>query len=149
METVSLDIAPQQVVRWLQDEKRAGRLPVEIRATRSYVPQDPGVRIDDIGGDAADPLEEITAVGMLEVTPRESRDGWSLSIRVEDDAGARLPEDEPVPEGEEEIDLGTFSAEFMTGDRGTAFVSVDVADSASLARFQELFESVLKDIHPK
>lgn len=149
METVPLDIAPQQVVRWLRDERRVGALPVDMRATRSYVAQESKPRIDDIGGDAAEPLGVITAVGLLEVTPRTDRDGWALSIRVEDDIGARLPEDDSAPEGEEEIDLDTFNADFIVPDRGTAFVSVDVEDAASMARFEELFESMLTNIHPK
>jgi len=149
METVPLDIAPQQVVRWLREERRAGILPVDIRATRSYLTQESKPRIDDIGGDAAEPLSVITAVGLLEVTPRTDHDGWALSIRVEDDIGARLPEDESAPEGEEEIDLDTFDADFIVPDRGTAFVSVDVEDSASMARFEELLASMLKDIHPQ
>jgi hypothetical protein len=149
METVSLDIAPQQVVRWLQDERRAGRLPVAIRATRSFLVQQPEVRVDDLGGDSSEPLDEITAVGTLEVKPLSTRDGWSLKLRVEDDAGARLPDDEPVPEDEEEIDLDTFAAEFMARDRGTAFISVDVEDDAALKRFEALANSVLGDVHPK
>jgi hypothetical protein len=147
MESFSLDIEPQQVVRWLQEEQRAGRLPVQVRATRDYAAQAIDPPIEDIGGDATDPLGEVTAIGVLEVRPLVPAEGWLLLVRVEDDAGARLPEDEPVPDGEEEIDLETFNAEFIAPERGTASVSLEVENDTSTSRFEPLLRSMLQNLH--
>jgi hypothetical protein len=46
-----------------------------------------------------------------------------LRIRVEDDIGPRVPEDEPTPGTEEEIDLGAFYEEFIAAGRGVAEIT--------------------------
>jgi hypothetical protein len=56
-----------------------------------------------------------------------------LRIRLEDDIGPRVPEDEAVSAEEEEIDLGAFYEEFIKGNRGTAEAIAEV-DSAETRR---------------
>jgi hypothetical protein len=143
-----VDIAAEQVVRWLLDEQRSGPLPVEIRATRRYV-SEPLDRPEDVGlgdDDQAD-LGDVLAVGILEVSPPPGKNGWVLSIRIEDPLGPRTPEDEPVPEGEEEIDLETFEAEFNAPGRATDEVTLDAETAEARAHFEALFADLLRDRH--
>jgi hypothetical protein len=79
--------------------------------------------------------------------PRQKPHIWTLRVRVEDDIGPRLPEDEPVPEAEEELDLPTFYEEFIKGDRGIAEVSVDVDSPAAKASFNRVLEAMMTDRH--
>jgi hypothetical protein len=147
MENYPLDIGAYQILRWLRDEQRLGPVPVDVRATRSYVFEEPTKELEDIAGEEADPLDATGAVGILEVTPSLGRDGWVLTIRVEDEIGDRLPEDESAPDEEEEIDLETFNSDFIVPERGTVLVSVDAEDEAAKARFDELLTALLKNIH--
>ena len=72
-------------------------------------------------------------------------DGWVLRLRVEDRLCSRLPEDEDAPEGEEDIDLATFEAEFIVLERGTAEVSLDAEDAH--AKFNRILKRMLNDSH--
>ena len=86
-------------------------------------------------------------IGVLEVTPSSRSDGWVLRIRVEDRLGPRLPEDEDAPEGEEDIDLATFEAEFIVPERGTAEVSLDAEDAHARSKFNRILKRMLNDSH--
>jgi hypothetical protein len=146
--TYPVDIAAEQVVRWLLEEQRSGYLPVEVRATRQYV-SEPLDRPEDVGlgdEDKAD-LGDILAVGILEVSPPPGKNGWMLSIRMEDPLGPRRPEDEPVPEGEEEIDLQTFEADFISSSRATEDITLDAETAEARAHFEALFADLLRDRH--
>jgi hypothetical protein len=70
-----------------------------------------------------------------------------LRIRVEDDIGPRVPEDEPVSEEEEEIDLGAFYEEFIKGNRGTAEATAEVDSAADKASIDRLLGAMIRDIH--
>ena len=94
-------------------------------------------------------MSEISEVGLLEVMPRQKPHIWTLRVRVEDDIGPRLPEDEPVPETEEELDLPTFYEEFIKADRGLAEVSVEVDSPAAKASFNRVLEAILTDRHQR
>ena len=148
MPTYPVDIAAEQVVRWLLEEQRSGYLPVEVRATRQYVIE-PLDRPEDVGlgnEDQAD-LGDVLAVGILEVSPPPGKNGWLLSIRIEDPLGPRTPDDEPVPEGEEEIDLETFESEFITPGRATEEMTLDAGTAEARAHFEALFADLLRDRH--
>ncbi len=77
--------------------------------------------------------------------PRQKPHIWTLRIRVEDDIGPRLPEDEPVPETEEELDLPTFYEEFIKADRGLAEVSVEAESPAAKAQAKRVLDAILTD----
>jgi hypothetical protein len=144
----AIDIAAEQVVRWLLDEQRSGRLPVEVRTSRRYV-SEPLERPESVGlgdEDQAD-LGDVVAVGILELSPPPGKNGWMLSIRMEDPLGPRTPDDEPVPEGEEEIDLETFQADFIAPGRATEDVTLDAGTKRARAHFEALFADLLLDRH--
>ncbi len=149
MEPFPVDVEAKQIVRWLMEEVRRPACDLLIAATRSYRRNALGTREDSRFGDAErDDLSEMTEVGFVEVMPRQKPGGWTLRIRVEDDIGPGLPEDEPVPTGDEEIDLATFYEEFIAGDRGLAEVSADVVGADAEVGLSLLLDAILKDRHP-
>ncbi len=72
-----------------------------------------------------------------------------MRIRVEDDIGPGLPEDEPVPAGEEEIDLATFYDDFIAADRGLAEVSAEAETADDRASLNRVLDAILKDRHQR
>ena len=146
VETYPVDIAPEQVVRWLMVEGRLHAFDLLVSATRSF---EAGELAGDerLGDEEREEVSEISDVGLLEVMPRQKPHIWTLRVRVEDDIGPRLPEDEPVPETEEELDLPTFYEEFIKADRGLAEVSVEVDSPAAKASFNRVLEAMLTDRH--
>lgn len=148
MTSVPLDIDAGQVVRWLLEAHGAQEERLSVRATRQYRAQglspslSPGLDDED-----AEDLAVHRAVGLLEVRPPPDRDGWALSVRVEDVVSPGLPDDEPVPEGEEEIDLATFQAEFVKPDGAAAEVSAEVTDMAARRRLDHLIAEMREDRH--
>ncbi len=147
METYPIDLDASQIVRWLIDEQRRGALELDVAATRSYVVEEfERADLNQIGEDVAD-LNDVLAIGALEVRPRNGKNGWVLRIRVEDRFGPRLPEDEDAPDGEEEIDLQTFEADFIAPERGEAEVSLEAENAQARANFTRLFNHMLRNEH--
>jgi len=148
MESIAIDLAPEQIVRWLMDENRRDACDLLINATRSYrtgeLSDEERGSLDD-GEEAG--LSESCEVGILEVRPRREPHRWVLRIRVEDDIGPRVPEDESVVEEEEEIDLDAFYEEFIKGNRGTAEATAEVDGAAGKASINEFLGAMLKDLH--
>ncbi len=137
MQPYPIDLEPSQFMLWLLEPKNVEQFDLDLRATRSYQPAATGsVELDDSD---RDDLHEIVEVGSLEVVPRQRPDLWIIRLRVEDDAGSRLPEDEPVPEDEEEIDLQSLYDEFFKNERGLSELSAEVANAAA----REHLEAVL------
>ena len=148
VETYPVDIAPEQVVRWLMAEGRLHAFDLLVSATRSFAPGElTGGESGTLGEEEREEVSEISEVGLLEVMPRQKPHIWTLRVRVEDDIGPRLPEDEPVPETEEELDLPTFYEEFIKADRSLAEVSVEVDSPAAKASFNRVLEAMLTDRH--
>jgi len=148
MESIAIDLTPGQIVRWLLDEDRLHGFDLLVNATRSYrtgqLSSEERGSLDD-GEEEA--LSETCEVGILEVRPRHEPHRWVLRIRVEDDIGPRVPEDESVSEAEEEIDLGAFYEEFIKANRGTAEASAEVASAADKAGIARLLEAIIRDTH--
>lgn len=149
METYPVDLEASQIVRWLIDEERRGTLQLRVTATRSYAVEAlEKADLDQIAEEVED-LNDILAIGTLEVRPPVSKNGWMLRIRVEDRIGPRVPEDEDAPEEEEEIDLQTFEADFILPERGTADISLEAEDAHAKASFTRLLNHMLRNEHKK
>jgi hypothetical protein len=148
MESIAVDLAPEQIVRWLLVEDRRDAFDLLVNAARSYrtgeLSSEERGSLDD---GEEEGLSESCQVGILEVRPRHEPHRWVLRIRVEDDIGPRVPEDEPVPEEEEEIDLGAFYEEFIKGNRGTAEATAEVDSTADKASIDRLLRTMIRDIH--
>jgi hypothetical protein len=148
MKSVAVDLAPNQVVRWLLDEGRLHAFDLLVSATRSY--QVNLLSPEDQAGfseEQKDDLSEVSEIGVLEVRPRDNPHRWTLRVRVADDIGPRTPEDEPVPEGEEDIDLPTFYEEFIRDNRGIAEVSAEVEGPAAKGSLNRILAAMLTDQH--
>jgi len=148
METYPLDIDPEQIVLWLMQEERAGRGKLQLAASRAYeTPEVAGRELADLGDQERAELSDVLEVGLLEVTPPPGSARWTLRLRFEDDTASRLPEDEPVPEGEEEIDLETFYNAFVAPPRGTMEVSVEVESPAAKGAFTKVLNAIRANRH--
>ena len=148
METYPVDLEASQILRWLIEEQRRGTLQLTVTATRSYVVEAfERADLAQMGEDAAD-LNDVLAVGALEVRPGNGKNGWVLRIRVEDRIGLRLPEDEDAPDGEEEIDLQTFEADFIKPDPDAAEVLLEAENAHGKASFTRVFNHMLRNEHP-
>jgi len=147
VETYPVDLEASQIVRWLIEEQRRGALQLNVAATRSYVVEAfERADLAQIGDDLAD-LNDVLAIGTLEVRPPNGKNGWVLRIRVEDRFGPRLPEDEDAPDGEEEIDLQTFEADFIKPDPDAAEVSLEAENAQGKASFRRIFNHMLRNEH--
>lgn len=147
MESVIVDVDAKQIVRWLLQEQRIKAFDLLVSATRSYEreqlsPEEEG----QLGDEEAEELSEINEIGLLEVMPRKKPSRWTLRIRVIDDVGPRLPEDEPVSAAEdEEIALETFNEEFIAADRGSIEVSAEAQDGAAGTELARLIKAIVTD----
>ena len=148
MESYPLDIDPEQVVLWLLKEQRAGGGKYQVAAWRAYeAPEVANRERAGLGDEEREELNDVLEVGVLEVTPPPGAARWTLRLRFEDDVGARLPEDEPVPEGEEAIDLETFYTTFVQPPRGTMEVGVEVESPAAKGAFTRVLNAIRRDRH--
>ena len=148
METYPVDVEAEQVVHWLMDEERLHAFDLLVRTTRSYQRSALAAGEGDRLGDTErEDLGESSEVGLVEVMPRQKPSLWTLRIRVADDIGPSLPDDEPVPEGEEEIDLSTFYEEFIKADRGLAEVSAEVESPGAKGSLTRVLDAMRQDRH--
>lgn len=148
MEIYPVDLDARQVVHWLIAEQQQGTLHLNVFASRSYEVEPVGRgELQQFGEEESEELSDILAIGLLEVIPQADKNGWLLRIRVEDRIGQRMPEDEAVPEDEEELDLPTFEAEFMTPERGAVDIVLQAEDGYAKARFARIFKEMLRDEH--
>lgn len=150
METHPLEIAAEQVVRWLLAEQLAGRRELRIDATRSFlIGEIPSAAERGLGDEESEDLTEVTTIGLLEVKPKHNAEDWVLKVRVEDPLAARLPGDASVADVPEEIDLATFHTNFIVPDRGTMYVSVETASEAAWDSLNILLNDIRRDSHRK
>lgn len=148
MEPVAVDVDAKQIVRWLLEEERIKAFDLLVSTTRSYEREELSSQEEgQLGDEEAEDISEINETGLLEVTPRKKPSRWTLRIRVTDDIGPRVPDDEPVPTEDEEIDLATFNDEFIRADRGFVEVSAEVKDRAASADLMHLVEAIVTDSH--
>ena len=140
MQTYSPDIDPQQVVRWIMAEIKAAPGLFRINAMRSAnVESIPARQELHFGDEERTDLTEVATVATLEVAPQHASDGWRLLISVEDEAGPRALN---TPEGEQQIDLGTFYHEYIRPGRGTANLVAEIEGPTSQARLEELLRAI-------
>jgi hypothetical protein len=145
MEPYPVDVEAKQIVRWLIDEERRRAFDLMVTASRSY--QANGLARDDLrfGDLEREELSEISEIGFLEVLPRREPRRWVLRIRVEDDIGPHLPEDESSAPDDEEIDVLTFYEEFFAADRGLAETSAEVDGPQAKAALTRLLGAILNN----
>jgi len=148
VEHVPVDVEARQIVRWLLAEQRTKTFDLLLNVTRSFEPTELSAAEEgQMGDEERQELSEINEVGLLEVMPRKEPSRWILRIRVIDDIGPRMPDDEPVPTEDEEIDLETFNEEFIVADRGYVEVSAEAQDRAADGELGRLIEAIVTNSH--
>ncbi|MBL8585157.1 MAG: hypothetical protein JNM23_00350, partial [Bradyrhizobiaceae bacterium] len=86
METYSVDIDPEQVVRWVLEEHQASPLAFRLVARRSVEPRElPAKSEFRLGDEEREDLSEIATFATLEIAPVHAGDGWRLTVTVEDE----------------------------------------------------------------
>ncbi len=146
MPNFPIDIAPEQLLRWLKTELSNRPNELSIRAEREFVAAPVDKESAGIGADTD--ITSVAAVGRLEVRPAEPSDGWILRMRAEDQLGDHIPGDRSVDEEAEEIDLEAFEKLFLDPS-GRAFIeTVLVAETTEAARRAgPMFADILIDRH--
>lgn len=150
METYSVDIDPEQVVRWVLDEHQASPLAFRLVARRSVEPRElPAKSEFRLGDEEREDLSEIATFATLEIAPVHAGDGWRLTVTVEDELGPRLADDELAVEPDEEIEVDTFYREFIRNGRGNATVAAEADSPIGKARITRLLHAIERNEHKK
>ena len=148
METYPVDIDPGQVARWVKAECEAAPSTLRISARRRREVREIPIRAEThFGDEEREDLTEIATVATLEIAPVHARDGWMLSVVVEDELGPRISDRGTGDETEQQIDLGTFYKEFIRPGRGNASVIAEVEDQAAKARLANLINAIETNRH--
>lgn len=147
MRSYTLEIDPEQLVFWTRAElaQKPSRLKTWASCGREVRAFDK--RPELLIGDAEEEdLSEIATVASLEIRPESEKEGWSISVLVEDEPGLSIS-DQEVEDGEDEIDLETFYNTFLLPGRGTVYVTATVRDATAQARATRFLGDVLNDRH--
>jgi hypothetical protein len=146
MESFEVDIDPAQVVRWIMAEhktspftfKTAARRTTEVRA----IPERSEYHLGD---EERETLSEMDTIATLEITPAHERDGWLLTVTVEDEIGPQTTGDGAGTE--RQIDLGAFYNEFIRPGRGIANVVAQIDSPSARQNVMRLLEAIERDRH--
>ncbi len=149
MESFEIDIDPGQIVRWVMAERN--RVPSSLKTNArcfSEVREIPPRREYHFGDEERQDLIEAATIGTLEIAPAHERDGWLLTVTVEDESGPRVTGAAIDAGTEQQIDLGTFYNEFIRPGRGIANVVAEVANLSARRRVTRLLETIERNRHP-
>ena len=85
MQTFPVDVDPEQVVRWIRAEHEAAPSTFKITARRTMEVREIPVRKEThFGDEEREDLSEVATIATLEIAPIHARDGWLLTVVVED-----------------------------------------------------------------
>lgn len=140
MEDYEINLPAEVVVGWVVQAIKQGGSGLLANAWREYVADESFV--PEKGGYEETDVQEVTAVGSLEVAPEHRPNSWILRVRVEDELGNRIPADADAPEGSEGISLDQFWDEFIAPQRGMTSIWL----SASAVAEKEAFDHFLTEL---
>jgi hypothetical protein len=140
MEEYDLEYPADVVVTWIMRAVKEGATNLDIAAWREFTVDDSFK--PEAGGYEETDVSEVTAVGTLEVKPQHPPDSWLLRVRVEDELGDRVPEDESVPEEPEDMDLDAFWHEFIEPKLAMTSVVVEAAGPAEKDAFDQFIRGL-------
>lgn len=142
-----IEIAPEQILKWIKAELAVRPKEFDVRAERDFKTAG-DIDEESVGMDEDMELEAVTSVGLVEVKPAGRSENWILRIRVEDPFGDHVPEGRSVGDTAEEIDLATFEELFLSAGDRASVETVLVADTRkTAARVSGLFQDILTDRH--
>ncbi len=148
MASFAVDIDPGQIVRWIMAEHKTAPSSFKINARRAVeVREIPARREYHLGDEERQDLSEAATIATLEIAPAHERDGWVLTVTVEDEIGPRVTGMGIDSASEQQIDLGTFYDEFIRPGRGIANVVAEVADSSGRLHVTRLLETIERNQH--
>jgi hypothetical protein len=148
METLPVDIEPEQIVRWIMAEQH-GKPPIfkTIARRTTEIREIPARSELHLGDEEREDLSEVATIATLEIAPIHASEGWLLTVTVEDEIGPRVLNQETAAETEQQLDLGTFYSAYIRPRRGTATVAAQVEDSAAAARLTMLLGQIERNRH--
>ena len=148
METYPVDLDAEQIVRWFKAEHEAAPSAFRITARRSREVEEIPFQKELHFGDAErEDLSEVATIATLEIAPVHAREGWLLTVVVEDEIGPRISDRTVHEQEEQQIDLGTFYKEFIHPERGNANVTAEVENSAARDRLNSLLNAIEQNRH--
>jgi hypothetical protein len=148
METFEVNIDPGQVVRWIMAEHKTAPSTFKTSARRATeVRELPAQREYHLGDAEREDLSEVATVATLEIAPAHERDGWLLTVTVEDEIGPRPTSEGPEVQGEQQIDLGTFYNEFIRCGRGAANVVAEADSPSARQHVRRLIDTIERNQH--
>jgi hypothetical protein len=147
VESFPVDIDLAQVVRWLMTERAATRSALTTTVNcLTEVRQIPIRSQFHLGGEEREDLSELATVATPEIAPMHEREGWLLTVTVEDEIGPRvdLGAEQQI---DLEIDLGTFYNKFIRPGRGVASVAARADSPSARTKLNYLLSAIERDQH--
>jgi len=149
MESFAVDVDPGQVVRWVIAERNATPSSLKTLARRVTEVRDIAARSEyHLGDQEREDLSEVATIATLEIAPAHDRDGWLLTVTVEDESGPRTVGDSQEVAPEQQIDIGTFYKEFIQPGRGIANVVAQFEGPSARLNVIQLLETIERNQHP-
>jgi hypothetical protein len=148
VESFAVDIDPGQIVRWVIAEHKLAPSSLRTSARRlAEVKEIPRRMEYHLGDEERQDLTEVETIATLEIAPAHEREGWRLTVTVEDESGARATAEDTAVVSERSIDLGTFYNEFIRSGRGVANVVAEFEGPAAKADVNLLLRSIERNQH--
>jgi hypothetical protein len=148
VESFPLDIDPGQVVRWLMTERAAAPSALTTTVTCSTeVRQIPARSEFHLGDEEREDLSELATVATLEIAPTHEREGWLLTVTVEDELGPRMLSNCLDLGTERQIDLGTFYNKFIRPGRGVVNIAARADSPSARAKLNYLLSTIERNQH--
>ena len=143
-----LDLTPDQVSGWLKDEIATGSARVNWRASIEYLAG------DDVEVQTADPedhagIHAVSKVGVIEISPRDTSEGWVLRVHMSDSIGDHVPEDVSIWDEPQEIDLEDYYKQLIVPESAIGNVSMSLASERSEPLSDRLIADIVSNRHVK
>lgn len=148
MESLEVDVDPEQIVRWVMAERKSAPRSLKTSARRvTEVREIPARRDFHLGDEECEDLSEVATIATLEISPAHEPGGWLLTVTVEDELGPRGSGDGAELGVERQIDLGTFYNEFIRPGRGIANVVAEADTPSARLHLARLLETIERNQH--
>jgi hypothetical protein len=145
-ESFPLGIDPAQVVRCLMTERAAAALTTTVTCS-TEVRRIPARSEFHLGDEERADLSELSTVASLGIAPTHKREGWLLTVTVEDELGPRMLSNGLDLATERQIDLGTFYNKFIRPGRGVASVAGRADSPSARAKLNYRLSAIERNQH--
>lgn len=142
----TLDVAPQELVRWVRREIRADHIHVNFyeNAWKEYSFEedyDPKINQDDL----KENRNLVSVEAILDIEPLVEQNYWILQLKVTNQIGLRPAHDDRDYESGT-MTLDAFEKEFLVPDRVNAVITLFTETQEAKDHFDEWF-TILKGQH--